>query len=907
MFETKLAAPFFEMIKKGKKAVLDFFEGLGTNRNIEREEEIKSTFRRGFNPYIAGPPIRTPAMFFGRASIIMNILNGIQQNHFLIEDERRIGKTSLLYHLKYNLEQDIHDHYSFFPVFANIEATSEVEFWEHLRNSLFSTMGKTRPSESNNYDFNAFRDDLDEMLSKMETQAQAKDVRIIFLIDEADRFAQYSDNCMAKFRKLFLEDERLKVIITGTNMRYKLNDIASPWHNQLIFVQLGTLSAQEARSLIVDPVKGIYTYDEPAIELILKESQNKPLAIQTICFEAVNIMLNRVNNNENATKDLMILLEDVQKTPYIIGLKGKKISHKRNPYINGATIREDFNFYNRLDIVNELSTLSARAYYIKGNRRIGKTSLLRQLERKMLSTPEVLPVYFNLEGSQNWKEVQNFFQRAIHIACRNIGIEEFNCPIDLIEALIFSLEQSAELGKHFYLLIDEAEALLHLPLDMLSKFHRELVNTHEHLTIVVSASNRLQNFALEKIEGFYLLENFHIINLGLLPKEDALKLIRQSQNPLGEMIVDAALAQDILEHTGCHPFLIQRLCFNLFENGKLRSIKEADYVLTQELRNFLAVDFNLLTKEQQSVLQEFTWQEPKANSEITKFSLPTINSSLAELERLGFLTNENNQYKLSNYYLAQWLEEQQSKRSTPNTMPKLNVFISYSHKDEPFKDALDTHLTMLKRSDKIATWNDRAILAGTEWDDEIKAQLEQAHIIILLISANFLASKYIWENELTLAMEWHKRKEVQIIPVFIKPCDWKDAPFGSVQGLPRDAKPVGHADNDESWVGVAKGIRDLVDDLLQKGGAAKKTSTTITTSNPTSTGVEPSNSTHLTQILPLIDSDMLAAFDLLDKLNWGNHKGTYNDKKAEWIDPGIGFNKPQFRERLKLLIKSVFG
>lgn len=240
-------------------------------------------------------------------------------------------------------------------------------------------------------------------------------------------------------------------------------------------------------------------------------------------------------------------------------------------------------------------------------------------------------------------------------------------------------------------------------------------------------------------------------------------------------------------------------------------------------------------------------------------------------------------------------------------MPKLNIFISYSHKDEAFKEALDTHLTMLKRSDKIATWNDRAILAGTEWDDEIKEQLEQAHIIILLVSANFLASKYIWENELTLAMEWHKKKEVRIVPVFIKPCDWKDAPFGSVQGLPRDAKPVGNPDNDEAWVGVAKGIRDLVDDLLQKGFPEKKTSTTTTISTPLSTRAEPSNSNHLDQILRLIDSDILSAFELMDKLDWKNHKGSYNDKKAEWIDPGVGFNKSSFRSQLKTLLKFVFG
>lgn len=144
---------------------------------------------------------------------------------------------------------------------------------------------------------------------------------------------------------------------------------------------------------------------------------------------------------------------------------------------------------------------------------------------------------------------------------------------------------------------------------------------------------------------------------------------------------------------------------------------------------------------------------------------------------------------------------------------KLNIFISYAHQDEAFKEALDKHLSTLKRSEKIAIWNDRAILAGQEWDAEIKSQLEQAHLILLLISANFIASNYIWNEELTRAMERHERREAQIVPIFIKACDWQDAPFARIQGLPRDGKPVGSPDNDPALTDIAKGIRALMDRL----------------------------------------------------------------------------------------------
>ena len=62
----------------------------------------------------------------------------------------------------------------------------------------------------------------------------------------------------------------------------------------------------------------------------------------------------------------------------------------------------------------------------------------------------------------------------------------------------------------------------------------------------------------------------------------------------------------------------------------------------------------------------------------------------------------------------------------------------------------------------------------------------------------------------------------------------------------------------------------------------------------------------ITQVLDLIDSDMDAAFNALDKVNWGSRKGTYNDLKGEWIEPPIGFSKSQFRSRLKIFVKSYW-
>ena len=125
----------------------------------------------------------------------------------------------------------------------------------------------------------------------------------------------------------------------------------------------------------------------------------------------------------------------------------------------------------------------------------------------------------------------------------------------------------------------------------------------------------------------------------------------------------------------------------------------------------------------------------------------------------------------------------------PYTAP-MEVFFSYSHKDEQLRDELAKHLSILKRQGIITAWHDREISAGTEWAGEIDAHLNTARIILLLISADFLASDYCYDMELTRAMERHAAKEARVIPVILREVDWKGAPFGQLQALPKDAVPV---------------------------------------------------------------------------------------------------------------------
>src|SRR5262245_3918528 len=103
------------------------------------------------------------------------------------------------------------------------------------------------------------------------------------------------------------------------------------------------------------------------------------------------------------------------------------------------------------------------------------------------------------------------------------------------------------------------------------------------------------------------------------------------------------------------------------------------------------------------------------------------------------------------------------------------VFISYSHQDEALRKELDSHLAHLQHGKVIRIWHDRKIGAGEDWEGTISRELEEAQIVLLLISADFLASSYIRDKEMRRALERDAAGEAKVIPVMLRRCDWEGA------------------------------------------------------------------------------------------------------------------------------------
>ncbi|MEM5346070.1 DnaB-like helicase C-terminal domain-containing protein [Paraburkholderia azotifigens] len=149
--------------------------------------------------------------------------------------------------------------------------------------------------------------------------------------------------------------------------------------------------------------------------------------------------------------------------------------------------------------------------------------------------------------------------------------------------------------------------------------------------------------------------------------------------------------------------------------------------------------------------------------------------------------------------------------------PQITVFISYSHKDEQYKESLEEHLAVLRRAKKISHWSDRKIVPGTSWAAEIDRNIETADVILLLVSPSFIASGYCYEKELSLALKRHEAESAVVIPIFVRPMDLTDEPLMGLQGLPKDAVSIVEWSNEDlGWRDVARGLRLVVDDLLER-------------------------------------------------------------------------------------------
>ena len=162
-----------------------------------------------------------------------------------------------------------------------------------------------------------------------------------------------------------------------------------------------------------------------------------------------------------------------------------------------------------------------------------------------------------------------------------------------------------------------------------------------------------------------------------------------------------------------------------------------------------------------------------------------------------------------------------SEVKTPESQQRISVFVSYAHADEKLRKELGKHLSVLERQGLIATWHDRMIGAGAEWAGTIDVRLEKSQIVLLLISSDFIDSRYCYDIEMKRALERHEKRETLVIPVILRPVVLKGSAIANLQALPKDARAL------SEWPSVVAACVDVVDGVREaflalSGGAGQQ-------------------------------------------------------------------------------------
>jgi hypothetical protein len=157
---------------------------------------------------------------------------------------------------------------------------------------------------------------------------------------------------------------------------------------------------------------------------------------------------------------------------------------------------------------------------------------------------------------------------------------------------------------------------------------------------------------------------------------------------------------------------------------------------------------------------------------------------------------------------------------------KVRIFYSHSANDQAHQESLEKHLAILRRQGSIEEWHNRKILAGERWDYRIKKELVEADIILLLLTPDFIASKYCYSTEMTFAIQAAEKGLAIVIPLLIRTSGWQNTPLARLQALPRNGESIyenatpatssSHFEAllDREWQKIAKEITKRVEQLL---------------------------------------------------------------------------------------------
>jgi serine/threonine protein kinase len=161
-------------------------------------------------------------------------------------------------------------------------------------------------------------------------------------------------------------------------------------------------------------------------------------------------------------------------------------------------------------------------------------------------------------------------------------------------------------------------------------------------------------------------------------------------------------------------------------------------------------------------------------------------------------------------HLAQTIQRPPESQKPPRT----GVFISYSHKDIRYLEQLRLRLDFLLKGQAVEVWDDRMIQTGEKWREQIERAIGSARVAVLLISMDFLLSKFIQEKELPHLLAAAKQDGIKLFPIVVRPCPLEEVQeLEELQASNEPSKTVSELlehEQERLWMGIARSIKEIL-------------------------------------------------------------------------------------------------
>jgi len=348
------------------------------------------------------------------------------------------------------------------------------------------------------------------------------------------------------------------------------------------------------------------------------------------------------------------------------------------PFVVGQWVRGD-RFYGRTAQIEEILEGHRNCIWLLGTRRIGKTSLLKQIEHIAVTSADLryFPIFWDFQGAETPEELHQNFADALLDADERL--EQIGIALKDVEAkdLFVSLERlrrrlrAKKLG--LLLLCDEVEELigLHRKDPSLLRKLRHAMQSREDIRTVLASTIRLWALAEQKEDTSPFLHGFTPpLYIERFSDGEARSLIQQTHlGPEQRPEIADEGVEAIRDHCDNHPYLVQLLSKRYLESGELEEAIEQ--VATDRMVSyFFSVDFDMLSETEREIIRMVARESVAGDTIREKLSLGTdaLEGTLRRLENLGFVRRKKERrFVLSNYFFRRWLKEMKDHAVPPVT------------------------------------------------------------------------------------------------------------------------------------------------------------------------------------------------------------------------------------------------